>query len=140
MLVYLFLSDFWQLFAHYFVLYTLVVLWGPRPGPGAEEPHRYICRHTTGLFMALSTGNLNELWLKCQTYLNNTNAFLYVCEGLWFSSEPTLWLALWGQRPVQRDSAEEVGCGFQVGFIRFAFTETVSACLGRGIFENTYFI
>lgn len=60
-----------------------------------------------------------------------------MCEGLWFSCEPTLWLALWSQRPVQWDSAEEVGSGFQVGFICFAFTETSSACLGGGIFENT---
>lgn len=40
-----------------------------------------------------------------------------MCAGLWFSSKPTFWLAVRGQRPVQRDSAEEVVAGFQVGVL-----------------------
>lgn len=52
----------------------------------------------------------------CRTMDINTLNFLYVWTGLWFSSEPAVWPVVWGQRPVQRNSAEEVGTGFQVGF------------------------
>lgn len=39
---------------------------------------------------------------------------VYVFTGLWFPSESPVWPAVWGQRPVQWNSTEEVVAGFQV--------------------------
>lgn len=55
---------------------------------------------------------------------------VYVCTGLWFPSEPAVWPTVWGQRPVQWNSAEEVGTGFQVGCADL----TVCNCISVGHF------
>lgn len=52
-------------------LLSPVILWWPRPSPGAEEPHSHLCWHATGWFWAV----LHEV---CRATEMNTFCFLYV--------------------------------------------------------------